>query len=33
VDVETAELLILPCAGDGEGARDEFVERSSDHCC
>lgn len=32
MDVEAAELLILPFAGDGEGTGDELVEQSSNHC-
>lgn len=31
MDVETAELLLLPFTGDGQRARDEFVKRSSHH--
>lgn len=31
VDVETAELLLLPLSGDGERARDELVDESSHH--
>ena len=31
LDVETAELLLLPFAGDGQRARDELVEQSSHH--
>ena len=31
VDVEAAELVVLPFSGDGEGARDEFVQQSSHH--
>ena len=33
VDVEAAELIVLPFSGDREGARDELVEQSSHHCC
>ena len=31
VDVETAELLLLPFSGDGERARDELVQQPSHH--
>jgi len=33
VDVEAAELLVLPSPGDGEGARRKFAERSANHGC
>ena len=31
MDVETAELLLLPFSGEGKRARDEFVKQSSRH--
>lgn len=31
MDVETAELLLLPISGDGEGTRNELFQQSS-HC-
>lgn len=31
MDVEAAELLLLPFSSDGERARDELVEQSSYH--
>lgn len=33
VDVEAAELVVLPFSGDVEGATDELVEQSPHHCC
>jgi hypothetical protein len=33
VDVEAAELLVLPSPGDGEGARRKLAERSANHGC
>lgn len=33
VDVEAAELLVLPFPGDGEGARGQLPERSANHGC
>jgi hypothetical protein len=33
VDVEAAELLVLPSPGDGDGARGQLPERSSNHGC
>lgn len=33
VDVEAAELLVLPSPGDGEGARCKLAERSANHGC
>jgi hypothetical protein len=31
VNVEAAELLLLPFSGDGERTRDELAEQSSHH--
>jgi hypothetical protein len=33
VDVEAAELLVLPSPGDGDGARGQLPERSANHGC
>jgi hypothetical protein len=33
VDVEAAELLVLPSPGDGEGAGRKLPERSANHGC
>jgi hypothetical protein len=33
VDVQAAELLVLPSPGDGDDARGQLPERSSNHGC